>query len=164
MHPDQGSNPQPTNVPRLGIKPSFFWCMGRSLNQLSHPARAAFIFYLSLGFPPSLPRFFFNPLTCDVSAQACVWIRSIISCALGIIEGYAAWSLWPSYRAVALLSNIPPTFHIDSEGPADVFDRFYSCCVYIIFLFYIDHSIHKGFQVVAEAWHRVGAAKHLVNE
>lgn len=67
------------------------------------------------------------------------------------------------YGAVALLSYIPPTFLIDSEGPGEVFDKFYSYCFHIISLFYIVQDLHERFQMVAGAWHRVGA-KHLVNE
>lgn len=67
------------------------------------------------------------------------------------------------YGAVALLSYIPPTFLIDSEGPGEVFDKFYSHCFHIISLFYIVQDLHERFQMVAGAWHRVGA-KHLVNE
>ena len=40
MCPDQGLNPYPRYVPRLGINPAAFWCMGQCSNQLSHLAKA----------------------------------------------------------------------------------------------------------------------------
>lgn len=41
---NQGSNPQPRYVPRLGIELAIFFCTGRSSNQLGHLARANFQF------------------------------------------------------------------------------------------------------------------------
>ena len=40
MCPNWGSNPKPRHVPRLGLEPMTFWCMGLHSNQLSHTARA----------------------------------------------------------------------------------------------------------------------------
>ena len=46
MHPDQGSNPQPTYMPWPGIEPAPFQCTGWWSNQLSHPVRAAVYIFL----------------------------------------------------------------------------------------------------------------------
>ena len=46
--PTRESNLQPRYVPWPGIKPPDFWCLGRLSNQLSHQARALYVFYMSV--------------------------------------------------------------------------------------------------------------------